>query len=121
MSRCRPFSPDSRPEPGLRAAARGSVFPSGTLASAIESDLSAATRFRAAPSPTSTREPSCSPTCELPSLENSSRLLPKLVHVELYNDALSVFQEGRENPNFYKVTAPQYFLFYVNWILEHNG
>ena len=47
--------------------------------------------------------------------------LPKLVHVELYNDALSVFQEGRENPNFYKVTAPQYFLFYVNWILEHNG
>lgn len=47
--------------------------------------------------------------------------LPKLVHVELYNDALSVFQEGRENPNFYKLSAPQYFLFYVNWILEHNG
>jgi X-X-X-Leu-X-X-Gly heptad repeat protein len=47
--------------------------------------------------------------------------LPKLVHVELYNDALSVFQEGRENPNFYKIAAPQYFLFYVNWILDHNG
>jgi hypothetical protein len=47
--------------------------------------------------------------------------LPKLVHVELYNDALSVFQEGRENPNFYKVTAPQYFLFYVNWVLDHEG
>ena len=47
--------------------------------------------------------------------------LPKLVHVELYNDALSVFQEGRENPNFYKVSAPQYFLFYVNWALDHQG
>jgi len=47
--------------------------------------------------------------------------LPKLVHVELYSDALSVFQEGRENPNFYKVTAPQYFLFYVNWVLDHES
>jgi len=47
--------------------------------------------------------------------------LPKLVHVELYNDALSVFQEGRENPNFYKISSPQYFLFYVNWILDHQG
>jgi hypothetical protein len=47
--------------------------------------------------------------------------LPKLVHVELYDDALSVFQEGRENPNYYKISAPQYFLFYVNWILDHNG
>ena len=47
--------------------------------------------------------------------------LPKLVHVELYNDALSVFQEGRENPNFYKISAPQYFLFYVNWTLDHLG
>ena len=47
--------------------------------------------------------------------------LPKLVHVELYNDALSVFQEGKENPNFYKIRAPQYFLFYVNWILDHQG
>jgi len=46
--------------------------------------------------------------------------LPKLVHVELYNDALAVFQEGRENPNFYKINAPQYFLLYVNWILDHN-
>jgi hypothetical protein len=47
--------------------------------------------------------------------------LPKLVHIELYNDALAVFQEGRENPNFYKIGAPQYFLFYVNWILDHNA
>jgi hypothetical protein len=45
--------------------------------------------------------------------------LPKLVHIESYNDALAVFQEGRENPNFYKISAPQYFLLYVNWILDH--
>jgi len=47
--------------------------------------------------------------------------LPKLIHVEVYNDGLSVFQEGRENPNFYKISAPQYFLFYVNWTLDHLG
>ena len=47
--------------------------------------------------------------------------LPKLVHVELYNDALSVFQEGKESPNFYKIGSPQYFLFYVNWVLDHNA
>ena len=47
--------------------------------------------------------------------------LPKLVHVESYNDALAVFQEGRENPNFYKIGAPQYFILYVNWILDHQG
>lgn len=28
--------------------------------------------------------------------------LSKVVHVESYNDALAVFQEGRESPNFYK-------------------
>ncbi len=54
-------------------------------------------------------------------LKSVVTLLPKLVHVELYNDALSVFQEGKENPNFYKIGAPQYFLFYVNWILDHNA
>ena len=47
--------------------------------------------------------------------------LAKLVHIEAYDDALAVFQEGRENPNFYKTSGPQYFLFYVNWILDHNG
>jgi hypothetical protein len=47
--------------------------------------------------------------------------LHKLVHVELYDDALSVFEEGKENPNFYKIGAPQYFLLYVNWILDHQG
>jgi hypothetical protein len=47
--------------------------------------------------------------------------LPKVVHVESYNDALAVFQEGRENPNFYKLSAPQYFLLYMNWVLDHQA
>jgi hypothetical protein len=46
--------------------------------------------------------------------------LPKLVHIESYNDALAVFQEGRESPNFYKISTPQYFLLYVNWILDQT-
>ena len=47
--------------------------------------------------------------------------LPKVVHVESYNDALAVFQEGRESPNFYKISAPQYFLLYMNWVLDHQA
>ena len=47
--------------------------------------------------------------------------MPPTTRAESYNDALAVFHEGRENPNFYKLGAPQYFLFYVNWILDHNG
>jgi hypothetical protein len=48
-------------------------------------------------------------------------MLPKIVHVESYTDALAVFQEGRENPNFYKLPTPQYFLLYLNWVLAHQG
>jgi hypothetical protein len=47
--------------------------------------------------------------------------LAKVVHVEAYTDALAVFQEGRENPNFYKLAAPQYFLLYLNWVLDHTA
>jgi len=47
--------------------------------------------------------------------------LSKVVHVESYNDALAVFQEGRESPNFYKIGAPQYFLLYMNWVLDHQA
>ena len=46
--------------------------------------------------------------------------LAKIVHVESYTDALAVFQEGRENPNFYKLGSPQYFLLYLNWLLDHQ-
>lgn len=46
--------------------------------------------------------------------------LAKVIHIEAYTDALAVFQEGRENPNFYKLTAPQYFLLYLNWALDHQ-
>jgi hypothetical protein len=47
--------------------------------------------------------------------------LEKIVHVEQYTDALAVFQEGRENPDYYLVTSPAYFLLYLNWCLGQDG
>lgn len=43
--------------------------------------------------------------------------LSHLVHVEAYTDALAVFQDRREAPDFFNVQAPQYVLFYVNYAL----
>ncbi|HXC77864.1 MAG TPA: hypothetical protein VNU19_12510 [Candidatus Acidoferrum sp.] len=45
----------------------------------------------------------------------------KLLHVECYSDALAVFQEGREKPDFYYVDKPQYVLFFVNWFLNQTA
>jgi hypothetical protein len=44
--------------------------------------------------------------------------LAKVVHVEVYNDALAIFHEGRENPDFFLVQAPKQVVFYVNWALD---
>jgi len=55
------------------------------------------------------------------SLKSVVTPLAKVVHVEAYTDALAVFQEGRENPNFYKLAVPQYFLLYLNWVLDHQA
>lgn len=55
------------------------------------------------------------------SLKSVITPLGKVVHVEAYTDALAIFQEGRENPNFYKLAAPQYFLLYLNWMLDHQA
>jgi hypothetical protein len=43
--------------------------------------------------------------------------LLKIVHIEVYNDGLAVFHEGRENADFVLCTAPKQVLFYVNWAL----
>ncbi len=42
----------------------------------------------------------------------------KLLHVECYSDAVAVFLEGRENPDFYLVAQPRYAIFMVNWFLN---
>jgi hypothetical protein len=48
-------------------------------------------------------------------LKATSVAFSKVLHVECYADALAVFEEGRENPNFYLTTQPKYVLFMINW------
>ena len=52
------------------------------------------------------------------STRSISLVFAKLLHVECYSDALAVFQEGRENPNYYYVDQPKYVLFFINWFLN---
>ncbi len=42
----------------------------------------------------------------------------KLLHVECYSDAVAVFLEGRENPDFYLTEQPRYAIFMINWFLN---
>jgi hypothetical protein len=49
--------------------------------------------------------------------KSTSTALTKVMHVEVYNDALSVFHEGKENPDFYLLGAPKYAVFLMNWFL----
>jgi len=44
--------------------------------------------------------------------------LVKVVHIEVYNDAVAVFHEGRENPDFFLVQSPNQVVFYVNWAID---
>lgn len=46
--------------------------------------------------------------------------LGHIVHVEAYTDALGVFQDRRETPDFFKLKAPHYVLFYINYALERQ-
>ena len=46
--------------------------------------------------------------------------LPKVVHLEVYNDGLAVFHEGRENADYIMCKAPKQVLFYVNWALNQE-
>jgi hypothetical protein len=44
----------------------------------------------------------------------------KLLHVECYSNAVAVFLEGRENPDFYLMSQPKYVLFMLNWYLSQG-
>jgi hypothetical protein len=50
--------------------------------------------------------------------KSTSTPFAKLLHVECYSDAVAVFLEGRENPDFYLVTQPRYAIFMINWFLN---
>lgn len=50
-------------------------------------------------------------------LKSVTIALLNVVHVEAYTDALGVFQDRRETPDFFKLQTPQYVLFYINYAL----
>jgi hypothetical protein len=41
----------------------------------------------------------------------------KLINIKLYTDALAVFHEGKENPDFFRLSAPKWVLFNLNWLM----
>jgi hypothetical protein len=47
--------------------------------------------------------------------------LRRVTNVDIYNDALAVFHEGRETADFLLVDAPKQVAFYLNWTLQRNG
>jgi len=51
-------------------------------------------------------------------VKSTSIPLTKLLHVECYSDAVAVFQEGREKPDFYLTAQPKYAVFIINWFLN---
>lgn len=54
-------------------------------------------------------------------LKSTTIPFAKLLHVECYSDAVALFLEGRENPDFYLVAQPKYVLFMINWFLDAGG
>jgi hypothetical protein len=54
-------------------------------------------------------------------MKSTSMTLAKIMHVEVYNDGLSVFQEGKENPDFYLVSEPKRVVFLLNWVLNSGA
>ncbi len=49
--------------------------------------------------------------------KSTNTALGKLMHVEVFTDAISVFQEGRENPDFYLMAGSRHAVFLLNWSL----
>ncbi|HKW59871.1 MAG TPA: hypothetical protein VJR46_08990 [Candidatus Dormibacteraeota bacterium] len=55
------------------------------------------------------------------SVKSTSVSLAKILHLEVYNDALAVFQQGRENPDFYLMSQPRRAVFLINWVLSRQS
>jgi hypothetical protein len=51
-------------------------------------------------------------------VKSTSVPMAKLLHVECYSDAVAIFLEGRESPDFYQIAQPRYALFMINWFLN---
>jgi hypothetical protein len=46
--------------------------------------------------------------------------LAKIMHVEVYNDGLSIAREGKENPDWYLMPNPKHAVFLLNWLLSKH-
>lgn len=46
--------------------------------------------------------------------------LSKLLHVEVFNDGLSIAREGKENPDFFLLSSPKHVVFLMNWCLSRQ-
>ena len=47
--------------------------------------------------------------------------LSKLLHVEVFNDGISIAREGRENPDFLLLANPKHVVFLMNWCLSRQA
>ena len=54
-------------------------------------------------------------------MKSASVPLAKLLHVEIYDDGLSVSREGKENPDWYLMSEPKRVLFLLNWVLSKRA
>lgn len=53
--------------------------------------------------------------------KSTSVTLAKILHVEVYNDGLSIAREGKENPDFYLMPNPKHAVFLLNWVLGKSS
>lgn len=51
--------------------------------------------------------------------KSTSVVLKKVMHVEVYNDGISIAREGRENPDFFLMADPKLAVFLLNWVLAN--
>jgi hypothetical protein len=53
--------------------------------------------------------------------KSTSTTLSKVIHVEVFNDGLSIAREGKENPDFYLMPNPKRAVFMLNWLLDRQS
>ena len=53
--------------------------------------------------------------------KSTSMPLSKVMHVEVFNDGLSIAREGKENPDFFLTSNPKHVVFLLNWSLSHQA
>jgi hypothetical protein len=53
--------------------------------------------------------------------KSTSTTLGKIIHVEIFDDGLSIVREGKENPDFYLMPKPKQAVFLLNWLLDRQS